>query len=140
MLALAIFGLVAAVVFPRVVRGPGPVELATAAQEIAALLRSDRNAALRHGREIVSRIDPAQRAVISGSSGAGVAVPAGIEIVFVQSSRELRGNAGGIRFLPGGGSSGGFLSLKRGTAGYDISVNWLTGGVLLAQAAAPATP
>ena len=140
MLALAIFGLVAAVAFPRVVRGPGPAELATTAQQVAALLRSDRNAALRHRREVVSRIDPAQRTVISGSSGAGVGIPAGIEIVFVQSSHELRGNAGGIRFLPGGGSSGGFLSLKRGTAGYDISVNWLTGGVLVAQAAAPARP
>ena len=140
MLALAIFGLIAAVVFPRVVRGPGPAELATTAQEVAALLRSDRNAALRHRRELVSRIDPAQRTVMSGSSGAGLRIPAGIEIVFVQSSREMDGSGGGIRFLPGGGSSGGFLNLKRGTAGYDISVNWLTGGVLVARAAAPATP
>ena len=140
MLALAILGLVAAVAFPRVVRGPGPAELGTTAQEIAALLRSDRNAALRHRREVVSRIDVAQRTVTSGSSGAGIQIPAGIEIAFVQSSREMRGSAGGIRFLPAGGSSGGFLHLTRGTAGYDISVNWLTGGVLVAQAAAPATP
>lgn len=70
----------------------------------------------------------------SGASGTGLRIPAGIEISFVQSSREMRGSAGGIRFLPEGGSSGGFLSLKRGAAGYEISVNWLTGGVLIAQA------
>ncbi len=133
-LAMAILALVAGIVFPRVARGPGQVELGTTAQEIAALLRSDRNAALRRRSEVVSRIDPALGTVTSGASGGGVRVPAGVEIEFVQSSREMRGSAGGIRFLPGGGSSGGFLSLSRGAAGYDISVNWLTGGVLVATA------
>jgi general secretion pathway protein H len=127
-------------VFPRIARAPGPAELRTTAQEIAALLRSDRNAALRHGTEVVSRIDPTQRTVTSGASGSGLRVPNGIEIAFVQSSLEMRGSSGGIRFLPGGGSSGGVLSLKRGATGYDISVNWLTGGVLVAQAEAPAAP
>ncbi len=133
-LALAILGLVAGIVFPRVARGPGPAELGTTAQEIAALLRSDRNSALRHRREVVSRIDVAQGIVTSGASGGGVRIPAGIKIEFVQSSREKRGAAGGIRFLPDGGSSGGFLSMRRGAAGYDIAVNWLTGGVLVASA------
>jgi general secretion pathway protein H len=133
-LALAILGLVAGIVFPRVARGPGPAELGTTAQEIAALLRSDRNSALRHRREVVSRIDVAQGVVTSGGSGGGVRIPAGIEIEFVQSSREKRGAAGGIRFLPDGGSSGGFLSMRRGAAAYDIAVNWLTGGVLVASA------
>src|SRR5687767_14860228 len=67
-LALAILGLVAGIVFPRVARGPGPAELGTTAQEIAALLRSDRNSALRHRREVVSRIDVAQGIVTSGGS------------------------------------------------------------------------
>ena len=134
-LALAILGLVAGIVFPRVARGPGPAELGTTAQEIAALLRSDRNSALRHRREVVSRIDVAQGMVTSGGSGGGaVRIPDGIKIEFVQSSREKRGAAGGIRFLPDGGSSGGFLSMRRGAAGYDIAVNWLTGGVLVASA------
>jgi hypothetical protein len=84
---------------------------------------------------VVSRVDVAEGTIVSGASGSGIRIPAGIEIEFLQSSREMRGAAGGIRFLPGGGSSGGVLSLHRGTAGYDISVNWLTGGVLIATAA-----
>src|SRR4051812_8971798 len=46
-LALAILGMVAAVVVPRLARAPGPVEIRVAAEQIAALLRSDRNMALR---------------------------------------------------------------------------------------------
>lgn len=130
-LALAILGMVAGVVFPRVARAPGPVELGAKAQQIAALLRSDRNAALRRGGEVVSHVDVAKGTVISGLSGTGVRVPKGVAVAFVQSSRELGPAGGGIRFYPDGRSSGGFLSLKRGAAEVEVSVNWLTGGVLV---------
>src|SRR5688500_15791533 len=62
-LALAVLGLVAAIIFPRLIRPPGPAELRAKALEVAALLRSDRNAALREQREILSRIDLTRNAV-----------------------------------------------------------------------------
>ena len=58
-LALAIISLVAAVVFPRVVRAPGAADLRANAQEIAALLRTDRNAALRIAAFYEGRLDRA---------------------------------------------------------------------------------
>ena len=137
-LALAIVGLVAGVVFPRVTRGTGAAELRGRAQDVAALLRSDRNAALREGKEILSRIDLEEGVVASGASGARIAIPRGVKMEFVQSSRELRSDGGGIRFRPDGRSSGGVLFLRRRDTAYQISVNWLTSGIWVGVARAPA--
>lgn len=133
-----ILGLVSGVVFPRVVRPPGPAELREKAQEIAALLRSDRNAALRQGKEVLSRLDLGEGRVASGAGRQVVTIPSSIRTEFVQSSREVRGDEGGIRFRPDGRSSGGVLILRRGDAAYEVSANWLTGGVLVSAAAAEA--
>ena len=125
--------------FPRVARAPGPAELGAKAQQIAAVLRSDRNAALRSRRDVVSRIDVSEGTVTSGVSGRGVTIPSGVRVEFVQSSRELGPVGGGIRFRPDGRSSGGFLTLRRGDVGFDVSVSWLTGGVIV-DAASPGAP
>jgi general secretion pathway protein H len=134
-LALAILGLIAGIVFPRVARPPGPAELRSKAQEIAALLRSDRNAALRHRREVLSRLDLDDHRIRSGVGGQSVAIPSDIAVEMVQSSREVRAEGGGIRFLPDGRSSGGVLTLKRGTATSEVWVNWLTSAVLVQNGA-----
>lgn len=136
LLALAILGLVSGVVFPRVVRPPGPAELRSTAQEIAALLRSDRNIALRQRREVLSRVDLGDGRVASGDGRQVVTIPSSIKTQFIQSSREVRGDEGGIRFRPDGRSSGGVLVLRRGDAAYEVSANWLTGGVLVSAVAA----
>ena len=131
-LALAILGMVAALVVPRLARAPGPVEIRTTADEIAALLRTDRNMALRLGRPVVSLVD-LEHAVVRGASGEVVQFPRGIKIEFVQSSRQLADNGSGIRFLPDGRSSGGVLTLSRQDFAYRVSVNWLTAGVRVAR-------
>ena len=132
-LALAILGLVAGVVFPRAVRAPGPAELRATADQIAAILRTDRNTALRQRSEVVTRIDLAERAVVSGAGGGGVQIPDGVRVQLLQSSREIRSDGGGIRFLPEGGSSGGVIYLSRQGVSYEIAVNWLTAGVLVSS-------
>ena len=132
-LALAIMGLVAGIVLPQLVRPAGPVEIRNAAEEIAALLRSDRNAALARRREVVSRVDMSSGTVQAGSSGRFVRVPRGVKIELVQSSRELADGSPGIRFLADGRSSGGVLTLSRDDFSYRVSVNWLTTNVRVAR-------
>jgi general secretion pathway protein H len=132
-LALAILGMVAAVVVPRLARAPGPVEIRTAADEVAALFRTDRNMALRLGRPVVSLVD-IEHGIVRGASGEVVELPRGLRIEFVQSSRQLAENGGGIRFLPDGRSSGGALTLSRLDFSYRVSVNWLTAGVRVTRA------
>jgi general secretion pathway protein H len=129
-LVLAILAMVAGVIYPRAVRDPGPAEIRAAAENIAAILRSDRNAALRQRHAVVSRIDVESGTVRAGAGDGIVKIPGGVKLEFVQSSRELGGaDGGGIRFRPNGRSSGGVLTLARGDFAYRISVNWLTAGV-----------
>jgi general secretion pathway protein H len=128
-LALAIFGMVAAIVVPQLARAPGPVEIRTAAEEIAALLRSDRNMALRLRRPVLSQVNVKDGIVLAGASDGGVRIPRGIKIEFVQSSRVLDSTGSGIEFMPDGRSSGGSLTLSRQEFSYQIYVNWLTAGV-----------
>ena len=133
-LALAILSLVAAVVMPRVAREPGPAELRSSAQQIAALLRADRNAALRSGADVVSRVNLEEASITSGAASGILNLPSGAKIQFLQSSSEARGEEGGIRFRPDGRSSGGVLVLERGGTAYEVSVNWLTSGVTVGVA------
>jgi len=132
-LALAIMGLVASVVLPQLVRIPGPVEIRTVAEEIAAVLRTDRNAALAGRRDIVTGVDLSDGMIEAGSSDRVVAIPRAVEVEFVQSSRELAAGTPGIRFLADGRSSGGTLTLTRQDFSYRVSVNWLTAGVRVSR-------
>lgn len=131
-LALAIIGMVAALAVPRLTRAPGPVEIRVAAEEIAALFRSDRNLALRVRRPVFSQVNVTDGMIV-GAAGGIVRIPRGVKIEFVQSSRVLAGEGSGIKFLPDGRSSGGALTLSRQNFSYRISVNWLTAGVRVAR-------
>lgn len=122
-------GLVATLVLPHLVRPPGPVELRNAAEQIAAILRTDRNAALSRGRDVVSGVDLARGRVRSGVTGRVAEMPPGVKVTFVQSGRELGSSGVGIRFRADGGSSGGVLTLSRRSFSCRISVNWLTAGI-----------
>jgi general secretion pathway protein H len=133
-LALAILGMVAALVVPRLARPPGPVEIRIAATEIAALFRSDRNMALRSGRPVFSRVDVEHGLVRAGGGDEIVQIPRGVKVEFVQSSRVLASQGGGIEFRPDGRSSGGALTLSREDFSFRISVNWLTAGVRVGRA------
>lgn len=128
-MALAIFGLVIGLVLPRVDRDPGPAALEAKAYEIAGIFRDDRNAAMMSRREVVSLIDLNRRIAISGSRGRAIRVPDTVEIDLVQSEAEVLPGGGGIRFYPDGQASGGTVTLRRGTVGYRVSVNWLTAAV-----------
>ena len=135
MLALAILGLVAAVALPRAARAPGTIEIRATAEQIAAMLRTDRNAAVRERHDVLTQVDVENGTIASGSLGQVLHIPAGVRIEFVQSSREVGGgDDGGIRFQPNGRSSGGVVTIARDDAGYSISVNWLTASVLIAAA------
>lgn len=132
-LALAIMGLVATIVVPRLARPPGPVEIGNAAEEIAALLRTDRNAAISGRHAVISEVDVAHAIVRSGATGRTLKIPRGVAIEVVQSSRELDEGHSGFRFLADGRSSGGALTLRRGALAYRVSVNWLTAAVRIAR-------
>ena len=69
---LAIIGLLAALVLPAIPRGTSQERLAGYAVEVAALLKGDRNAAIRTRAPVATSLDAQRRIVISGANASVV--------------------------------------------------------------------
>ena len=127
---LAIIGLLAAILLPRLSNGTSRSRLQAYAIETASLLMSDRSAAVRRRAQVSTTVDAKGRAFRSGATGRVLRVPGDVVVDAV-----LPVLCGGrqtfstIDFLPSGLSCGGTIVLTRKGAGYDIRVNWLTGGI-----------
>ncbi len=127
---LAIIAMLAAIALPALPGGTSKPRLEAYALETAALLKADRNAALRLGKEVATQVDTPQRSVRSGATSRRVRVPADVTFEATLASRCNGRPAGAtIRHLASGMSCGGVIALKRQGSGYEVRVNWLTGGV-----------
>jgi general secretion pathway protein H len=127
---IAILAIMAGIAIPALPHATSRARLESYAVATAALLKADRNAALRRQQEIATAIDASARYVRSGSSGRILRVPDDVEFNALLSRSCSRNPVGsGITFFPTGMSCGGVIALTRAAAGYEIRVNWLTGGV-----------
>jgi len=130
---VAILALLASVVMPALPRGTSGARLESYAVAAAALLNGDRNAALRRRKQITTEVNAAARLVRSGATGRVVLLPADVTFDALLAARcnQLPGGSV-IRFFPSGMSCGGVIILSRSGIGYEVRVNWLTGGVNVA--------
>jgi general secretion pathway protein H len=127
---LAIIGLLAAIILPAIPRATTRAKLESYAVETAALLKADRNAALRQQIQVTTQIDAAARSIRSGVTGRIIRLPNDISMDAMLASRCADRSAGrSIDFFPSGMSCGGTIALMRPGMGYEVRVNWLTGGV-----------
>jgi len=128
--ALAIIGLVSAVLVPAIPRGTSRTGFESIAVKIAALIKQDRQFALERGVMTATLVDLASRTVASGATGASVVLPADVAFSAILA-RNCRGAPSdqSIRFFPSGLSCGGSLIMSRLGFTLQIRVNWLTGGV-----------
>jgi general secretion pathway protein H len=127
---LAIIGLLAAIILPAIPQTTTRAKLESFAVETAALLKADRNAALRRQVQVTTQIDAEARSIRSGVTGRIIRFPSDISMEAMLASRcadRLRGRS--IDFFPSGMSCGGTIALARPGMGFEIRVNWLTGGV-----------
>jgi general secretion pathway protein H len=127
-LTLAIFGLIALLVLPTLPRGTTPSRQGAYAAQIAALMKDDRSAAARQGREIATRVDVTNRRVSSGFADTMVTLPSDVALDVIAS--ELCADQTGrfaIRFAPDGRSCGAIVHVTKGELDWRIRVNWLTG-------------
>ena len=128
--AIAILAMLAAVAIPALPRGTSRARLESYAIATAALLKADRNAAMRRNSEVATQVSAKTRVVRSGANGRVVRVPDDVEFETLLSARCGSISAGsGISFFPSGMSCGGVIALTRQAAGYEVRVNWLTGGI-----------
>jgi general secretion pathway protein H len=127
---LAIIGLLAAIILPAIPHTTTRAKLESLAVETAALLKADRNAALRRQVRVTTQIDAEARSIRSGVTGRIIRFPNDISMEAMLASRcadRLGGRS--IDFFPSGMSCGGAIALARPGMGFEVRVNWLTGGV-----------
>jgi len=127
---LAIVGLLAMLVLPAIPRATSQGRLAGYAVQVAALLKGDRNAAIRNHSAVTTTLDADRHTIRSGASDDVVEIPADVSFEALLAQRCSGRRAGStIDFFPSGASCGGAIALSRNGVGYQIRVNWLTGGV-----------
>ena len=127
---LAIVAILAAIVIPALPRGTSRARLESYASETAAMLKADRNAAMRNRVQIATEVDAPSRLVRSGATGRVIRVPDDVAFDAMLAARCNQRPAGEtIQFFASGMSCGGAIALTRLGVGYEIRVNWLTGGV-----------
>ncbi len=127
---LAIFAILAAIVLPAIPRGTTRPALEAYALQTAALLKSDRSIAIRRHIEVATVIDAPARTLRSGASGRVVRIPDDVNLDATLAARCNNRPAGAtIRHFASGTSCGGVIALTRNGVGYQVRVNWLTGGI-----------
>ena len=127
---LAVIAMLAAIVLPAIPRATSRTALEAYALKTAALLKSDRNAAVRNGSTVQTELSQLSWTIRSGASGRVVQLPADVTFNSILAN-QCGGHASGaaIEFLPSGMSCGGTIFLSRPGAGFEIRITWLTGGV-----------
>lgn len=124
-LTLAILSLTIALALPRTALTGGTTSLRIKAFEIVAVLRADRDEAIRIGQPVTSHVDVRGGRVVSSVANGSVSLPPGVIMrVSVQA-------LDGIRFQPDGSTTGGEIYLMRTDRSglLSVRVNPLTAAV-----------
>jgi general secretion pathway protein H len=105
----------------------------TAAQKVTAAMRYTRTKAILSKSEQVFLLDT-ETLQYTAADREPVELPEGMNVELNTARSELTSEtAGGIRFFPDGGSTGGNVRLEANGRVYRVDVNWLTGEAALQQ-------
>jgi len=127
---VAIIALLAAILLPAIPRATSRAQLEAFALETASVLTTDHSEAMRRHEQIVTAVNAAARSIRSGATGRLVNIPRDVVFDAALPARcNQRPAFSTISFFATGMSCGGSIMLTRLGAGYEIRVNWLTGGV-----------
>jgi general secretion pathway protein H len=137
---VAIVAMLAAILLPLIPRATSRQRLAGYAVEAAALLKADRAAAVRQNAQINAQIDAPGRVIRSGSTRRVIQIPGDVSFqALLPLTCNERPARSAISFFATGMSCGGTIVLSRLGAGFEVRVNWLTGGIEIAVRDAPST-
>lgn len=127
-IAMAVLGLLVFLVMPTLPRHTTASRLEAYAAEVAALLKTDRTAAARSGREVATHVDIAARRIASGAGPRAIVLPADVTLDLIASgSCMTQAGQFAVIFAPDGRSCGAVISLAKDGRSWRIRVNWLTG-------------
>jgi general secretion pathway protein H len=126
---LAIVAILAAIALPAIPRGTSRQRLEAYAAETAALLNADQESARRNHHDVATMVDALSRTIRSGATGLVVRLPSDVTVRGLFAARcQDRAAGTAIHHLASGMSCGGAIELLRPGEGFEIKVNWLTGG------------
>ena len=127
LVVLVIASLVLALVGTSISRNVSGAEMRTAARKVAASLRYTRTRAILSKSEQVFLVDTEERSYKAAERDIEK-LPEGMNVQLNTARSELTSEtAGGIRFYPDGGSTGGNVRLEANGRIYQVNVAWLTG-------------
>jgi general secretion pathway protein H len=127
---VAIIGMIAAILLPAIPRGTSQPRLKGYAVEIASLLTADRTDAIRRHAIVHTDVDALARSVHSRADDRTIQLPDDVDVSATLAARcNGKASASTVMFFPSGMSCGGIVTIARSGVGYDIHVNWLTGGI-----------
>ena len=127
---LALVAMMAAVLLPFIPRQTSRSRLQAYALQAAAMLKEDRNAAIRRGTGVATLVDAGSRLIRSGATADMIRIPDDVRIeALLPRTCNRRESLSTISFFASGMSCGGAISLTRLDVGYEVRVNWLTGRV-----------
>lgn len=134
MVVMMIAALILALVGTSLSRSISGAEMRTAARKVTASLRYTRTKAILSKSEQVFSLDT-ESGQYQAADREPVTLPEGMNVELNTARSELTSEtAGGIRFFPDGGSTGGNVRLEANGRIYRVNVTWLTGEASLAQA------
>lgn len=127
LVVLVIISLMLALVGTSISRNISGAEMRTAARKVAAGLRYTRTQAILKKSEQVFIVDT-DALTYQAAEKPPEQLPEGMKVELNTARSELTSEtAGGIRFYPDGGSTGGNVRLEANERIYRVNVAWLTG-------------
>jgi general secretion pathway protein H len=127
LVVLVIAALAMALVGTSISRSVSGAEMRTAARKVAASLRYTRTHAILTKSEQVFLVDTEKHS-FQAADRQQETLPKGMNVELNTARSELTSEtAGGIRFYPDGGSTGGNVRLEANGRVYQVNVAWLTG-------------
>jgi general secretion pathway protein H len=126
---VAIIAILAAVALPFIPRGTSGPRLRAYATSTAAIFKADRNAAIRRQLLVVTHVEDAGRLIRSGTTDRIIRLPDDVatNVLLPARCNSVPAKAA-VVFFPSGMSCGGVITFTRAGVGFEVRVNWLTGG------------
>jgi general secretion pathway protein H len=127
---LALIAIMAAILLPFIPRQTSRSRLQAYALQAAAVLKEDRNAAIRRGTGVATLVDAGSRLIRSGATADTIRIPDDVRFeALLPRTCNRREELSTINFFASGMSCGGAIALTRLDVGYEVRVNWLTGRI-----------
>jgi len=129
---LVIIALVSGVAVMGLSRRGDRASVAAIAAETASRARNARDLAVRTGRDTLLVVDLAARTISTRPGARPVVIPKDVGLeVEASASERISASELGVRFFPGGASTGATIRVGPRRGAHEIRINWFTGRVVV---------